>query len=260
MLSIDRSNWKFGRKNINILMLSLCHKGMGIPILWTVLKDKRGNSSIKERMELLERFFRIIDPPGIIRLLGDREFIGEKWLDWLDSHYVHFVIRIRANQQVLYQGRREIAAKQLFHSENWRSLRKARPVSGYRCYLAGQKLKNGEYLILISNLPINRGRCYYQRRWEIELRFGALKTRGFNFEKTHISYPERIDTLMGLLALALAWAVKVGEMITQGGKLIPIKKHGRKAYSIFKKGLDEIRTNLLNNKPIDEFVQLLSCI
>ena len=131
VLAIDRSIWKFGRKNINILMLSLCHRGMGIPILWTVLKDKRVNSSIKERIELLERFFRIIEPPGIVRLLGDREPIGEKWLDWLDSHYIHFVIRIRANQQVLYQGRKELAAKQLFHSEKWISLRKARPVSGY---------------------------------------------------------------------------------------------------------------------------------
>lgn len=137
LLSIDRSNWKFGRKNINILMLSLCHRGMGIPILWTVLKDKRGNSSTKERIELLERFFRIIEPPGIIRLLGDREFIGEKWLDWLDSHYVHFVIRIRANQQVLHQGRKEVAAKQLFDSENWISRRKPRPVSGYLCYIGG---------------------------------------------------------------------------------------------------------------------------
>ena len=76
VLSIDRSNWKFGRKNINILMLSLCHGGMGIPILWTVLKDKRGNSSIEERIELLERFFQIIDPPG------NRSSLGRSRVHW----------------------------------------------------------------------------------------------------------------------------------------------------------------------------------
>ena len=41
-------------------------------------------------------------------------------------------------------------------------------------------------------------------RWQIETLFGCLKTRGFNFEDTHLTDPERLSKLLGLLALAFA--------------------------------------------------------
>ena len=33
-LSIDRTNWKFGKKNINILLLGISYKGTSIPLIW----------------------------------------------------------------------------------------------------------------------------------------------------------------------------------------------------------------------------------
>jgi len=39
-LSLDRTNWKFGQTNINILMISVCYNGVGIPFIWLML-DKR---------------------------------------------------------------------------------------------------------------------------------------------------------------------------------------------------------------------------
>jgi hypothetical protein len=30
MLALDRTNWKFGKKHINILMLAICHKGVAV--------------------------------------------------------------------------------------------------------------------------------------------------------------------------------------------------------------------------------------
>ena len=45
VLLLDRTNWKWGKTHINILVLSIEHLGIGIPIFWTVLK-KGGTSSI----------------------------------------------------------------------------------------------------------------------------------------------------------------------------------------------------------------------
>ena len=45
VLSLDRTNWKFGEVNINNLMLGVTHKGVAFPLLFTML-DKRGNSNI----------------------------------------------------------------------------------------------------------------------------------------------------------------------------------------------------------------------
>lgn len=259
ILALDRTNWKFGKLNINILMLSICRDGFAVPLMWKVLGNKRGNSSQAERIELMEHFQSVIQTAQIVRLVADREFIGQEWLNWLDEHYIHFIIRIRANQLVAHSERKSQRASSIFSSEEWKTLRKPRLLKGTRVYIGGQKLKTGDYLILISNLPLKGGRYYYARRWEIEVLFADLKKRGFNFEDTHITKPERINKLIGILALAQTWAVLVGEWITQKGKNIPIKKHGRKAQSIFRIGLDLLRKKLLSNSELDKQVNLLSC-
>ncbi len=44
LLSLDRTNWKFGEVNINILMLGVTYRGVAFPLLFT-MPDKRGNSN-----------------------------------------------------------------------------------------------------------------------------------------------------------------------------------------------------------------------
>ncbi|CAM0816742.1 transposase [Acinetobacter baumannii] len=54
-LTLDRTNWKWGKRDINILMLAIVYRGIAIPIVWTLL-NKRGNSDTKERIALIQRF------------------------------------------------------------------------------------------------------------------------------------------------------------------------------------------------------------
>ena len=53
-LALDRTNWKFGRRHINILMLGVIHEKVCIPLFW-VLLDKAGNSNARERTDLMGR-------------------------------------------------------------------------------------------------------------------------------------------------------------------------------------------------------------
>jgi len=57
-LAMDRTNWKFGESNINILCLAIVYQGVAFPILITML-DKRGNSHTKERTEIMERYIKL---------------------------------------------------------------------------------------------------------------------------------------------------------------------------------------------------------
>ena len=84
-VTMDRTNWKFGKVHINILMLAVAYKGMAIPILWTLLpKDrKNGNSNFRDRIRILKRFIDIFGVKKIEVLVADREFIGEVWFRWL---------------------------------------------------------------------------------------------------------------------------------------------------------------------------------
>lgn len=258
-LALDRTNWKFGKTHINILMLSLCFDGYSVPLMWKVLRDKRGNSSQEERILLLQRFVSVIKPDHIPLLLADREFIGSKWLNWLDENYIHFIIRIRANQWVEHSPRRSQRAGSLFRCEQWRQLRKPRGIKGAKVYIGGQKLKTGDHLILISNLPLRSARLHYSKRWGIEVLFGDLKKRGFNFEDTHITDPQRINNLVAVLALTYTWAILTSKWIAQTMKSIPIKKHGRKAKSVFKIGLNYLTQNILANNDLHMQIDLLSC-
>lgn len=53
VLSMDRTNWKFGEFNINILMLGITYKGIAFPLIFSLL-PKRGNSNWNERRKIME--------------------------------------------------------------------------------------------------------------------------------------------------------------------------------------------------------------
>jgi len=50
----------------------------------------------------------------------------------------------------------------------------------------------------------------YRQRWTIETLFANLKTKGFNLEDTHITDPDKLSTLLAVLALTVTLCVKTG--------------------------------------------------
>lgn len=102
----------------------------------------------------------------------------------------------------------------------------------------------------------------YAQRWGIETLFGIFKSRGFNLEDTHLTDSERLSRLFALLTIALCWAYRTGQWLTKQ-KPISIKKHGRKAKSVFRFGFDYLRRILLNLEQYElgfrQTLQFLSC-
>lgn len=92
VLLLDRTNWKRGKTHINILVLSIEHLRIGIPVFWTVLK-KGGTPSTKDRIKILKRVIKAIGPEKIRVLLADREFIEEEWFRFLIEQGIPFVNR-----------------------------------------------------------------------------------------------------------------------------------------------------------------------
>jgi Transposase DDE domain len=102
-LAIDRTNWKFGKTHVNILVVAVIWKGVGIPLIWKVL-PAAGNSDTETRICLLQELFKVFPNLKIASLTGDREFIGDEWFRWLLDHKIPFVLRLRENQYVVRQG------------------------------------------------------------------------------------------------------------------------------------------------------------
>ncbi|HLS95120.1 MAG TPA: hypothetical protein VK017_06135 [Sphingobacterium sp.] len=59
ILVMDRTNWKFGDSNINILMLGVAYRNVAVPLLFKML-DKRDNSSTQERIDLMQDFIELV--------------------------------------------------------------------------------------------------------------------------------------------------------------------------------------------------------
>jgi transposase len=123
-------------------------------------------------------------------------------------------------------------------------------VNGQLCYLSASKVKNRkgkpELQIVVSfNQPQNAQELY-RERWQIETAFRALKSSGFNIEDTHLTDIKRIEKLFSLVMVAFAWAYVVGIYLHENIKQIKIKKHGHRAKSLFKYGLQTIAAALPN--------------
>lgn len=134
-----------------------------------------------------------------------------------------------------------------------------------RCYLSGINTidRDGkmEFLSIVSFNKPEQAMAYYKQRWQIETLFRGLKSSGFNIEDTHITELERLEKLFLLTMVAFVWCYKIGDFLDQHIKKITIKKHGRRAISVFKYGLDFVSKSLFtgyNNLEYSLF-QFLSC-
>jgi len=247
VLSMDRTNWKLGKSNINLLFIGIAYRGVSFPLLWVSL-PKCGNSNTVERKNVIDKFITVFGTSKIKCLTADREFIGQKWFLYLLEKNIHFCIRVKDNFKVISSKGNKVAVKALFRNlrpGEVRILKGQRLICGVRLFVIGLRLNDGEYLILVTDKNSESAIETYKLRWEIETLFGCLKTRGFNLESTHITEPERINKLVALLAITFCWCHITGEWLNEI-KPIKLKKHGRKAISIFRYGLDCLRETIFN--------------
>lgn len=249
VLSMDRTNWKFGKVHINILMLSVAYKGVAIPVVWYLLKKKtkQGNSGYRDRIRIMKKFIDVFGVDRIEVLVADREFVGEVWFKWLKKRKVPFAIRVMNNKHIKV-GRGSVRIDSLFanlkQGEHIFYKTKKR-IYGYEgLSIIALKMKD-EYLILATNIKQELALSYYKKRWEIEMLFSAFKKRGFNLEETHMTANEKIDSLIAILSLAFVWAHNLGEWLNDK-KPIKTLKHGRQAITIFLYGLEYLSEIFLN--------------
>ena len=246
VLSMDRTNWQYGGKIINFLVLSVCVENTSIPLYWLEL-DTKGNSNTSERIKLLDMFIKDFTVNKISYLLADREFIGNEWLDYLCKNNIKFVIRIKSNMQ-LETKRCEINAGRLFkNAGNGDLLSHEVKIDGITLLAQAVRSNNNELVIVVSN--DNKATdlsLLYAMRWNIECLFGQIKTRGFNFEDTHFTIQRRVGNLMKLIVLSFVICYLIG-LISVLKVPIIIKKHGRPLLSYFRRGLDLMTQFLLSN-------------
>ena len=243
-LTIDRTNWKWGKSNINIFMLAVVHQGIAIPLYWTMLA-KRGNSNTLERTELIEKFIQNFGKDKIQKVLADREFVGANWFEWLSKEKIKFAIRIKKHSKVTNSRGESVQIHTLFHNLNQQiTYHHDRKLVVDNCpvNVCAKLDSDNDYVIVATNdFDEPDAMATYAKRWQIETLFSCLKGRGFNLEDTHLTKPDRVSKLVAVNALAFCWAylaglIKVSQQPNHYKRRN--KSNGRPQSSIFAIGLD----------------------
>jgi hypothetical protein len=203
ILAIDRTEWAFGKTWHNLLVVSVVYENTAIPLIIKPL-ERRGNSHTDQRQDVMDVLLKKIPLWRIKSVLGDREFVGEKWLSYLVSEQIPFVMRMRENITVsddndcllikefidktdgIYDGMVHIGTTQL--------------------RLCSKPIRK-ENLVVISQ-GVDDPLELYRQRWHIETGFKCLKTKGFNLEDTHFRDPIRLKTLVQICAITMSILMK----------------------------------------------------
>ena len=248
-LVLDRTNWQVGRRAINLLVLAVATRRHRVALMWTVL-DRAGNSGTKERIALIERFIAAFGKARIGLVLGDREFIGTDWLNYLIENDIPFVIRMRAGQRATTaEGRCGTLGRLLVGPGGRREATvtldamaaAGRP--GPSVAVRAIRPKGREPVIVATNRPEARALTAYRKRWAIECFFADAKTRGLNLEDTRLTCPAKLALLTAILVIAIAWANAIAITILRHRPL-PRKKHGYPAKSVFRIGFEHLRRQI----------------
>ena len=250
-LILDRTNWKFGTRDINYLVLAVRIRETVFPLFWSMI-DHQGNSDAKTRIDLLNQFKEAFGFDRILSFSADREFIGKEWISYLLNHKVPFYIRIKDNQMANF-GKTKKPLKDFFSHLNQEETRCLYGMMhDPRIFVVGKKIKN-EFLVICSNVQDqNKVLRFYKKRWNIERLFLNMKTNGFNLENTHMKKLTRLSKLMAIVALAIVLSSIVGILVKCAYK----KTLQAPLYACFTRGLRYLKTQLL----LFDFTNLLKII
>lgn len=240
VLSIDRTEWDFGKTQVNVLCAVVSIGKMAVPIYFELLDNKSGNSNAADRITLLKSLIATIGKSRIQMLVMDREFVGQAWLGWLKKEKVPFCVRVPKHHSILLASGKRLWAEEVISSGNESYYQQNAIVDGVSVNLSLSYGKDGELLYLIGTTLPQTLQSWYKRRWSIEVFFQAIKQRGFNLEDSSLRCIMKYRKLFALVSMAytICWATGI-----EAGKADPVrvKKHGYPQYSVFRRGLNLVR-------------------
>lgn len=240
-LCIDRTEWNFGSCEVNILMILVGYKDVQIPLYWELLDNRSGNSNANDRIDLLNLCLTVIEKERIGVIIGDREFIGHKWLKYLKDNSINFIMRMPKHHLVTNPDGHQRLVNELTYSQDQEILLADCQVDGVFGHVWVKPLKNGDHLFLFGRVMPKLMGQIYRKRWSIESCFQNLKGRGFNLSLTHLTCLKKLKKLVALVAISYSFCVSIGVYFHNKVQPVKTKKHGYKATSFSRHGLNQLR-------------------
>ncbi|MGZ7048275.1 MAG: IS4 family transposase [Methanobacterium sp.] len=223
VLTMDRTDWEKRQKDINILSVAVAYEGRALPLFWIVL-GRKGSSSFKHWKQVLipvieglKQMEWLSNIP--IHVVADREFASPKLAEWLKEDYgIDSTVRIKRSMYLSEDRKPETKISMLLKDmkKGTRSIMHSQKVTRDCDFIMNILFKWDEEfdepLIVATTLenPEQADKTYAKRAW-IEPMHKDWKSNAFELEKTRVTDPKRIETLLIPVAFAYVFSVMEGK-------------------------------------------------
>jgi len=270
VLIVDRTDWKKRRQYINILSVAVSYKGRALPLYWMVF-GKQGCSSLEQWKQVLfpviivlQQMSWLSEKQIHIHVVADREFASPKLAEWLKTIYdVAVTLRIKASMYLTGEDTPETKVASLIK----------RMKKGSRHILYNQVLTRDSSFKMNVLLTWNKdydeplvvattagnpaiAEKTYEQRFNIEHMHKDWKSNAFDLEKTRVTDPKRIETLLIPIAFAYILCVLEGEKKEQNGDVRTPPKGKARMVSLFLSGLRTI-SRYLQRESLRQFKRFI---
>lgn len=239
-LLLDRTNWKYGKLNINLLVVGVLYRDVFIPLVWKDL-GRAGNSNSEQRLALIDKLLKWWSlstvPLPELHIAGDREFIGFKWFKGLEERGIKFVMRIPVSFkiQALLNGKikdRRLQLSVIQRYLSWTGLDSIEAVleSEYivkLCVFDNDSTRaKAKHIYLMTNMEdVSEASVFYRKRYKIEVCFKHLKSSGLNLEDTSLEGQHKMDLMFAVLTIVYLMAIQKG--------VVHFEKNGQQEMKMF---------------------------
>jgi len=272
-LLLDRTNWKYGKTHINLLVIGLLYRDVFIPLVWLDL-GRAGNSNSQQRLDLVDQlldWWSLTDVPlPKLHIAGDREFIGFKWFKGLELRGIIYVMRIPASFkiQLWLNGKikdRKLGLKvvQRYLSASCKTYVEAVLLSELIVRLTAfdndSSRGKAKYIFLMTNMEnMEEASMFYRKRYKIEICFKHLKKTGLRLEELAVQGQHKIDLMFAALTLIYVMAIQKGIVHFEQEEpqrmclFYDPKPYIAPAKSVFMQGFEDLLADIFS---FEEFIQ-----
>jgi hypothetical protein len=241
------------------VVLALGWHGRALPLVWrSWTADAPGQNWSAAIQEMLAMVQALLSPDVQVLLLADRGLSGAPLAHAAQALGWHYLLRVQYRTRVCHPD------------GTVQSLAQVVPTPGTQCLLTDVHIwKKGhpswattpranvvavwravdrEPWLLVTDLPASLRRCtdYRHRTWEEEL-FRDLKSFGWQWQRSRVRQPERVERLLLVLVLATLWIAALAQRVLKRGWRPLLEERSRRCYSTFHLGLRWL-TRLLTNE------------
>ena len=254
-----------------VLALRVVYRGCAIPVAWTVLAATAKHAWRREWLRLLRQVRRAVPRTWTVIVLADRGLYARWLFRRLTRLGWHPFLRINTGATFRPTGQVRGGPLQTVvpaPGTTWQGTGiafKGRDRQLHctllACWEAGYK---DPWLILTDLPPETSTACWYGLRAWIEQGFKMTKRGGWQWQRTHMTKPERAARLWLAVAVATLWLLSVGgeadatvpaSTVPDVTALVPAQPRTRRAtrlrlVSVFRRGWNLILVALLDQAPL----------